>query len=43
MFWARLVLLSLVVLLIMDGLEREVITELQAEIARLALRVRKLI
>ena len=43
MLWARLVLLSSVVLLITDGLEREVITQLQAEIARLALRVRKLI
>ena len=43
LFWARLVLLSSVVLLITVGLEREVITQLQAEIARLALRVRKLI
>ena len=43
MLWARLVLLlSSVVLLIMDGLEREAITQLQAEIARLTLRAREL-
>ena len=41
--WARLVLLlSPVVLFITDGLEREEITQLQAEIARLALRARQL-
>ena len=43
MLWARLVLLlSWVVLLITDGLEREASTQLQAEMARLALRAREL-
>ena len=42
MFWARLVLLSAMVLLITDGLEREASTQLQAEMARLALRAREL-
>ena len=43
MLWDRLVLLlSPVVLLIRDNLEREAITQLQAEIARLALGAREL-